>query len=88
MMLDLRSFALTTIAVALALPHAALAQAVYPSKPITMIVPFAAGGASDIIARLVGKSIGETLGQQVIIENVGGAGGTAGAARLAKSVTL
>jgi tripartite-type tricarboxylate transporter receptor subunit TctC len=61
------------------------AQGAYPVKPITLIVPFAAGGASDIIARLVGKSLGETLGQQVIIENVGGAGGTAGAARLAKA---
>ena len=61
------------------------AQGAFPTKPITMIVPFAAGGATDIIARLVGKSIGDTLGQQVVIENVGGAGGTAGAARLAKA---
>jgi tripartite-type tricarboxylate transporter receptor subunit TctC len=62
-----------------------MAQAPYPSKPINLLVPFAAGGASDTIARLVGKSMSETLGQQVIIENVAGAGGTAGAARLAKA---
>lgn len=63
----------------------ASAQAPFPSKPITLIVPFAAGGPSDTIARLVGKSMGETLKQQIVIENVAGAGGTAGAGRLAKS---
>jgi len=57
----------------------------YPSRPITMIVPFAAGGPSDAIARLVGQSMTATLGQQVVIENIAGAGGTAGAARLAKA---
>jgi tripartite-type tricarboxylate transporter receptor subunit TctC len=61
-----------------------LAQA-YPVKPVTVIVPFAAGGPSDTIARLVSKHMSETLGQQFIIENVGGAGGTTGAARLAKA---
>jgi tripartite-type tricarboxylate transporter receptor subunit TctC len=61
------------------------AQGTYPVKPITMIVPFTAGGASDIIARLVGKSLSATLGQQVIIENLGGAGGTTGSARVAKA---
>ncbi len=57
----------------------------YPNKPITVIVPYAAGGPSDSIARLVSRSLSETLGQQVVIENVAGAGGTAGAARVAKS---
>jgi tripartite-type tricarboxylate transporter receptor subunit TctC len=57
----------------------------YPSKPVTVIVPFAAGGPSDTIARLVSKHLGESLGQQFVIENVGGAGGTTGAARLAKA---
>jgi tripartite-type tricarboxylate transporter receptor subunit TctC len=64
---------------------AAFAQGNFPSKPITLIVPFAAGGPSDTIARLVGKSMGETLGQQIVVENVAGAGGTTGAARLAKA---
>jgi tripartite-type tricarboxylate transporter receptor subunit TctC len=63
----------------------ALAQAPYPNKPITLIVPFAAGGPSDSIARLVGKHMSETLGQQIIIENIGGAGGTLGATRVAKA---
>jgi tripartite-type tricarboxylate transporter receptor subunit TctC len=57
----------------------------YPTKTITMIVPFAAGGPTDTVARLVAQSMGKTLGQQVIVENVGGAGGTIGAARAAKS---
>lgn len=57
----------------------------YPSKPITMIVPFAAGGPTDTVARLVAQSMGNTLKQTILVENVGGAGGTIGAARVAKS---
>jgi tripartite-type tricarboxylate transporter receptor subunit TctC len=57
----------------------------FPSKPITLIVPFAAGGPSDVIARLLGEYMGRTLGQQVVVENVAGAGGTAGAKRLVSS---
>ena len=57
----------------------------FPAKPITMIVPFAAGGPSDVIGRLVGEHMSRTLGQQVVIENVAGAGGTTGATRLATS---
>ncbi|HEX9391042.1 MAG TPA: tripartite tricarboxylate transporter substrate binding protein BugD [Usitatibacteraceae bacterium] len=53
----------------------------YPSKPITMIVPFAAGGPTDTVARTVAGVMSKSLGQQVIIENVGGAGGTIGVAR-------
>jgi tripartite-type tricarboxylate transporter receptor subunit TctC len=62
----------------------ALAQP-YPARPITIIVPAAAGGPTDTVARLVGESMGRTLGQQVIVENVGGAGGTIGMARVARS---
>jgi tripartite-type tricarboxylate transporter receptor subunit TctC len=61
------------------------AQPGYPTRTITMIVPFAAGGPTDTVARLVAQSMSKTLGQQVIVENVGGAGGTIGAARVAKS---
>ena len=61
------------------------AQDSYPSRPITLVVPYAAGGPSDVIARLIGQSMSTTLGQQVVIENVAGAGGTTGAARVAAS---
>jgi tripartite-type tricarboxylate transporter receptor subunit TctC len=57
----------------------------YPSKVITIIVPFAAGGPSDTIARLTAQTMGVTLKTQLIVENVGGAGGTLGAARLAQA---
>jgi tripartite-type tricarboxylate transporter receptor subunit TctC len=57
----------------------------YPTKTITMVVPFAAGGPTDTVARLVAQSMTTTLKQTVIVENVGGAGGTIGAARVAKS---
>jgi tripartite-type tricarboxylate transporter receptor subunit TctC len=64
---------------------AAHAQGAYPSKQITLVVPYAAGGPSDSIARLVAESMGSTLGQTIVIENVAGAGGTTGAARVAKA---
>lgn len=57
----------------------------YPANTITMVVPFAAGGPTDTVARLVARSMAVTLKQTVIIENVGGAGGTIGAARVAKA---
>ena len=72
------------LAVALcACPSAA--QTAYPDKPITMLVPAAAGGPSDTVARLVAEAMSSDLGQRVVIENVGGAGGSIGAARVAKS---
>jgi tripartite-type tricarboxylate transporter receptor subunit TctC len=55
----------------------------YPSRPIIMVVPFAAGGPSDVIARLFADRMGRSLGQAVAVENVGGAGGTIGSARVA-----
>ena len=64
----------------LAVAGAAQAQD-WPTRPVTMIVPFAAGGPQDTISRLIGQRLGELLGQQVVIENVGGAGGTTGSAR-------
>lgn len=62
----------------------ALAQG-YPDKPITMIVPFSAGGPTDTVGRILAQSMTGFLKQQVIIENVGGAGGTLGAARVARA---
>ncbi|MGL4242157.1 MAG: Bug family tripartite tricarboxylate transporter substrate binding protein, partial [Beijerinckiaceae bacterium] len=70
-----RIFALALGATAIAGP--AVAQT-YPARPITMIVPFAAGGATDVIARLLAQGMSANLGQSVIIENVAGAGGTVG----------
>ena len=61
------------------LPPPAAAQ--YPNKPITVIVPFAAGGPTDVVTRLVGEHMSRTLGQPVIVENIGGAGGTIGMTR-------
>ena len=63
---------------------AAQAQS-YPNRPVTMIVPFAAGGPTDIIARIVGEHMSKTLGQQIVVENVAGAGGTTGITRAAQS---
>lgn len=57
----------------------------FPSRPITMIVPFAAGGPTDFIGRLMAQSMGRTLGQSVVVENVGGAGGMVGASRVANA---
>jgi putative tricarboxylic transport membrane protein len=61
----------------------AAAQSTYPTKPITVIVPFAAGGPTDVVARLLGEHMSHTLGQQLVIENVGGAGGSTGMSRVA-----
>ena len=76
----MKKLALGVVA-ALALAAPAQAQTKYPERPITMIVPFAAGGPTDIIARIVGESMSKTLGQQVVVENVAGAGGTTGITR-------
>lgn len=60
----------------------AIAADPYPSKPITMIVPFAAGGPTDTVARTVAAVMSKTMGQTVVVENVGGAGGTIGVGRV------
>ena len=63
----------------------ALADDSYPARPVTMIVPFAAGGSSDVIARLIADQMGTVLGQRILIENVVGAGGSVAVARAAKA---
>ena len=65
-----------------AMPLVAQAQS-YPVRSITVVVPFPAGGPSDVVARIVTERMGRTLGQRMVIENVGGAGGTLGSARVA-----
>ncbi len=72
-------------ALAFALSPAAALSAEYPTKPITMIVPFPAGGVVDVIGRLVADRIGKSLGQPVVVENRVGAGGTIGAAQVANA---
>jgi tripartite-type tricarboxylate transporter receptor subunit TctC len=57
----------------------------WPARPLTMVVPFAPGGGTDVLGRIVGRRLSEILAQQVIIENVGGAGGMVGSARVAKA---
>lgn len=70
-------------AAGLAFAQAASAQG-YPSKPVRLIVPFAPGGTTDIIARIVSEKMGASLGQQVLVENKGGGGGSIGALELIK----
>jgi len=67
-----------------AISPTALAQT-YPTRPITLIVPFAAGGPTDVTARILANRMTELLGQQMVVENIGGAGGMAGVARIAKA---
>jgi tripartite-type tricarboxylate transporter receptor subunit TctC len=75
----MRTFLTAAVLVGAALGLAAPSQAQqFPTRPVTVIVPFAAGGPTDVIARIVGDHMGKTLGQQVIVENVVGAGGTTG----------
>ncbi len=57
----------------------------YPAKPITMIVPFSAGGPTDALARIVAQKMSEKLGQQIVVDNVAGAGGTIGVAKAARA---
>ena len=80
----MRRFSILSALLALFMGPAA-AQTDYPNKVITMIVPFAAGGPTDTVARLLAESMTQTLGQQVIVENAAGAGGTIGAGRVARS---
>ncbi len=66
------------------LPQIATAQA-WPTRPITLIVPFPPGGSTDVSARVVADHMSKTLGQQIVVQNVGGAGGTTGSARVMRA---
>lgn len=77
----------SSVAFALSLIWAASPAAadIYPSRPVTLIVPAAAGGTTDVLARIIAQSMSKTLGQNVVVENVGGAGGTLGTQRVARA---
>ena len=77
-------FGMTALAAVSLISVSANAQT-YPERTITMVVPFSAGGPTDTVARLVAESMSKDLGQQIIVENVGGAGGTLGAGRVAQA---
>ena len=81
-MLSSKQFSLVC-AIALTLWAAPASAQTYPTRSITVIVPFPAGGPSDVVARIVAEHMGHTLGQTLLIENVGGAGGTIGSGRVA-----
>lgn len=76
---------ITLFAGALSLVASAAFAQTYPDRPITVIVPFSAGGPTDTVTRLVAEPMGRELGQQVVVQNVGGAGGTLGATQVAKA---
>ena len=78
----LRTLAAGALIAGLALTAAASAQD-YPTKPVTVVVPFSAGGPTDTVARLIAEVMSKDLGQQVVVQNVGGAGGTLGAGQVA-----
>ncbi|KAB0679731.1 tripartite tricarboxylate transporter substrate-binding protein [Aureimonas leprariae] len=80
----MKSLALAALAATLAIGTAS-AQENYPTQPITIVVPFTAGGPTDTVTRLVAQSMSADLGQQVLVQNVGGAGGTLGAGQVAKA---
>jgi tripartite-type tricarboxylate transporter receptor subunit TctC len=70
---------------ALALSAASAGAQDYPVRPITMVIPFAAGGPTDVLGRVMAERMSQSMGQQVIVENVGGAGGMTGSQRVAKA---
>ena len=77
----LKGFVASALATLVVFP----AAAAYPERPVTVVVPFAAGGATDVIARIYADHMSRTLGQQLVIENVTGAGGTIAATRVSKA---
>ena len=73
------------LAIAAAFAAAAMASHAFPDRPITVVVPYAAGGSTDVLARMLVDAMGKDLGQAVVVENLGGAGGTLGTAKVARA---
>ena len=76
---------LAVLTVATLVCGSAVGAETYPSRPIRLIVPFAAGGPTDVMARMIAIPMGKSLGQTVLVENAVGAGGTIGAAKVARA---
>ena len=79
------TFSPSRIAALLALGLATTAQAAWPDKPVTLVVPYSAGGPTDVVARVLAVPMGQSLGQTVVVENTVGAGGTLAPARVARA---
>jgi tripartite-type tricarboxylate transporter receptor subunit TctC len=80
-----RKLATSIVAGSALLSAPVVAQGAFPSRPVTMVIPFAAGGPTDTVSRLIAQAMSADLGQPVVVENVGGAGGTLGAQRVANA---
>jgi hypothetical protein len=85
MTFQLRRFYRSIAQATLILGFSGIVHAAYPDKPIKLIVPYPPGGATDVIGRILAKNLGESLGQQVLVENRSGAGGNIGAEAVAKA---
>jgi tripartite-type tricarboxylate transporter receptor subunit TctC len=72
------------VALTLVFPALSQNQNDYPSKPITMVIPFPPAGSTDVLGRLLAQAMSKSLQQTVLVENTGGAGGTIGAARVSR----
>jgi tripartite-type tricarboxylate transporter receptor subunit TctC len=83
--MDKRTFIMSTLAGGLTLALPALAQTGYPQRPIRMVIPFAAGGGTDVLGRLLAQKMGEGLKQAIVVDNKPGAGGSVGTADIAKA---
>ena len=77
------SFKKSCVSIALAL--CSLAASAFPTKPLTIVVPYAAGGSTDVLARILAESLSRDLGQPVVVDNVGGAGGTIGTTKVVRA---
>src|SRR6516162_5281005 len=82
--MPIRRFRVVLALLALAAPVAAAAQD-YPARPVTFVVPFPPGGSTSVVGRIVAEKMSETLGQSIVVENRGGAGGTVGTRSVARS---